>query len=99
MPTESHSPNKDRPATITGARVIKAVKSYSLAANSITCRLCDRTSSNSGDMAHRYCGHCHFFHTETEYTHRDKEGMLWRFDGAHPVSLLADSVKREFGFT
>lgn len=27
-----------------------------------------------------------------KYTHRDKTGMLWRFEGSRPVSQLADKV-------
>ena len=27
-----------------------------------------------------------------EYTHHDKTGMLWRFEGSRPVSILADIV-------
>jgi hypothetical protein len=26
------------------------------------------------------------------YTHRDKDGMLWRFEGSRPISRLADEV-------
>jgi len=26
------------------------------------------------------------------YTHRDENGMQWRFEGSHPVSALADEV-------
>lgn len=26
------------------------------------------------------------------YTHKDENGMLWRFDGDRPISLLADLV-------
>jgi hypothetical protein len=33
-----------------------------------------------------------------KYTHRDKDGMLWRFNGGRPVSKLADDVMRKVGF-
>ena len=29
------------------------------------------------------------------YTHIDEAGMLWRFEGSRPVSLLADKVMDE----
>lgn len=27
-----------------------------------------------------------------KYTHKDKSGMLWRFEGMRPISALADAV-------
>lgn len=36
--------------------------------------------------------------TETEkpiYTHKDSEGMVWRFEGSRPISKLADEVMAE----
>jgi hypothetical protein len=32
------------------------------------------------------------------YTHKDKDGVLWRFENGCPVSILADEIKEEFGF-
>jgi hypothetical protein len=32
------------------------------------------------------------------YTHMDKHGMLWRFEGSRPISKLADEAMAEFGF-
>lgn len=29
------------------------------------------------------------------YTHKDKFGVLWRFEGARPISILADKVKAD----
>jgi hypothetical protein len=32
------------------------------------------------------------------YTHKDKDGVLWRFEGGRPVSKIADDIMDEFGF-
>jgi hypothetical protein len=32
------------------------------------------------------------------YTHKDKDGVLWRFEGSRPISKLADDIMDEFGF-
>lgn len=29
------------------------------------------------------------------YTHIDKDGVLWRFDGARPISIIADQINEE----
>jgi hypothetical protein len=29
---------------------------------------------------------------EREYTHHDKAGMLWRFEGGRPISIIVDIV-------
>ena len=34
---------------------------------------------------------------EKDYKYRDGTGMLWRFDGARPVSKLADDIMKEVG--
>jgi len=30
----------------------------------IRCERCQRISYSSGDIAHRYCGHCHVYHDD-----------------------------------
>jgi hypothetical protein len=35
---------------------------YELLAGAIRCQLCGSVSYAPGDIAHRYCGHCHLFH-------------------------------------
>jgi hypothetical protein len=35
-----------------------------LEGRSITCLACGRTSHNTHDVQHRYCGHCHVFHED-----------------------------------
>jgi hypothetical protein len=38
-------------------------------------------------------------HTATRiYTHKDKDGVLWRFEGGRPISIIADEFMDEFGF-
>lgn len=32
------------------------------------------------------------------YTHKDKDGVLWRFEGGRPISEIADEIMEEFGF-
>lgn len=32
------------------------------------------------------------------YTHKDKDGVLWRFEGGRPISIIADEINEEFGF-
>jgi hypothetical protein len=32
------------------------------------------------------------------YTHKDKDGVLWRFEGGRPISQIADDIMDEFGF-
>lgn len=32
-----------------------------------------------------------------EYTHIDKEGVKWRFEGSRPISELADELMDQFG--
>jgi hypothetical protein len=32
------------------------------------------------------------------YTHKDKDGVLWRFEGGRPISKLADEVMDGLGF-
>jgi hypothetical protein len=29
------------------------------------------------------------------YTHKDKDGVLWRFEGGRPVSIIADEIMEE----
>lgn len=40
------------------------------------------------------CNSCPMKNRTSPYTHRDAEGMLWRFDGERPISLLADEVMK-----
>jgi hypothetical protein len=30
-----------------------------------------------------------------KYTHRSKDGMMWRFEGSRPISALADFVMKD----
>lgn len=32
------------------------------------------------------------------YTHKDKDGVLWRFENGRPMSIIADEFNEEFGF-
>jgi hypothetical protein len=32
------------------------------------------------------------------YTHKDKDGVLWRFENGRPISIIADEINEEFGF-
>ncbi len=31
------------------------------------------------------------------YTHKDKDGVLWRFEGSRPISEIADRVMADLG--
>ena len=48
------------------------------------CPFCCRYYHASAMKQHEHSGH--------EYTHVDPQGLRWRFDGARPVSELADAV-------
>jgi hypothetical protein len=32
------------------------------------------------------------------YTHKDKDGVLWRWENGRPISIIADEINEEFGF-
>lgn len=38
---------------------------------------------------------CVIMSEENKYTHIDKDGMLWRWEGCRPISRLADEVMAE----
>ena len=40
-------------------------------------------------------GLCAIMSEENKYTHIDKDGMLWRWEGCRPISKLADEVMAE----
>lgn len=44
------------------------------------------------------CLHIPGHNSKWIYTHKDKDGVLWRFEGARPISIIADEIMEEFGF-
>ena len=56
---------------------------YTIAADggSITCHRCGLTSYHPMDVAHRYCGACHRFHTDAEVVAIDLDTLRARMQG------------------
>lgn len=44
------------------------------------------------------CLHIPGHNSKHIYTHRDKDGVLWRFENGRPISIIADEINEEFGF-
>lgn len=44
------------------------------------------------------CLHIPGHESKRIYTHKDKDGVLWRFEGGRPISQIADEFMDEFGF-
>lgn len=82
-------------STVGGVR-LKTRRTYQVvvadARIGIKCLLCGLTSWHPMDLQELFCGKCSRYHDGPRYTHGDAAGMFWRYEGARPVSALADAV-------